>query len=498
MPEINARKVILKDRITNEYLLPYTGLQEGNGIIFKNNIISAKTSVPFCINSGKVNSLGEPDIFNAIVGTEGTTTVTGSPEINFNFETATAGNYTINVPVSGYYSVIVVGAGANGGLALNSYSKNSTWGGGSGAAFVGELYLTEGTHTVTVGGVSGGASSIDGLIVAGGGQAGSGGPYNLTPTSGAGGTISVTGTVRNVTLQSNGNKGAAGHNDGFTHTSGGASVYSGYGAGGASNGSASSGFVSINIHIPATLNESVQEGSPGSNFLSFKVSEQYPLFATLANGDAFSLSNINTVNLSEHISNGEYIVYLNDLGNIMLLFGKMYIKKYPPSNPSIYDVWLNTSCEPCSSFKWNGSKWKNFNYVPIGTITLKNTQIMGLQHFPFNTHRARQHWISDIGYPSNVYENLGFVSHPLTTSTCIYNAPANGWINIFATNDKQGNTITLLRNDVSIGASPAFSPSFVNWFIPVCKGDVIKITSDATSDKWYLNVQKFYYAKGEI
>lgn len=134
MTSVNARKVILKDKTTDEYLLPYTGLMAGNGIKLENDVISAETRVPFSINKGKTDVNGEPDIFDAIIGTPDSSVTTGVPEISFNFEQGTAGTYNINVPVSGYYSVAVVGAGAKGGMGINSYGWNSTWGGGGGAA----------------------------------------------------------------------------------------------------------------------------------------------------------------------------------------------------------------------------------------------------------------------------------------------------------------------------------------------------------------------------
>lgn len=167
----------------------------------------------------------------------------GTVTKQLDYEYSSAGTYTINVPVEGYYTVTLVGGGGKGGIGLNLYNVNSTWGGGSGAAFVGELFLTAGSHTVTVGGANQN-STITG-ITAGAGQNGTGGGYNLYPKSGAGGVLSITGQTRNVTIQSNGNAGAAGHNDGYTHTAGGASVYAGYGAGGASNGSPTAGYFKL-------------------------------------------------------------------------------------------------------------------------------------------------------------------------------------------------------------------------------------------------------------
>lgn len=151
-------------------------------------------------------------------------------------EYTTPGTYTINVPVAGYYTVWLVGGGGLGVSNLNMYAVAANAGGGSGAGFAGELYLTAGNHTVTVGGVNGN-TSIDGITAGAGANASFTNLVNAT--SGVGGTLSVTGTVRNVTLQSNGNSGSSGIG---AHVAGGASVYNGWGAGGASNGYPATGY----------------------------------------------------------------------------------------------------------------------------------------------------------------------------------------------------------------------------------------------------------------
>ena len=167
---------------------------------------------------------------------------TAETGITVNQEYTQVGTYTFNAPTTGWYNMILVGGGGTGGSGLNSLSVAAYWSGGSGACFSGQVYLTAGNHTITVGGANG-ASSIDGLVVAGGGGNGSGGGFNLQPTGGAGGTLSVTGQVQNTTIYSNGNAGTGA--TGGSHIPGGASLYNGWGSGAGSNGSPATGYAFI-------------------------------------------------------------------------------------------------------------------------------------------------------------------------------------------------------------------------------------------------------------
>ena len=168
------------------------------------------------------------------------------------YEYPIAGTYNIEIPTNGYYKVWLVGGGGNGISQLNMYSVAANAGGGSGAGFIGELYLNAGRHTVVVG--SGGqATTIDGITAGAGGNAAFTNLVNST--AGAGGAISITGQIRNVELQVNGNSGNAGIG---AHTPGGASVYGGYGTGGASNSSPTGGYFKLyGMYQESTLSNEI-------------------------------------------------------------------------------------------------------------------------------------------------------------------------------------------------------------------------------------------------
>lgn len=154
---------------------------------------------------------------------------------------------------TGIYKLEIVGAGGGGG---GVWSSNGAYfpGGGSGAAFVGEIFLTEGQYAVKVGtkgsvggvnynGSAGGSSYLKSgsntIAEAGGGKNGifSGG-------AGAGGVISTNNSfIKSTDLQVNGNSGNGSHL--WSPVPGGASVYGGYGFGGTSTGAADDGFIRL-------------------------------------------------------------------------------------------------------------------------------------------------------------------------------------------------------------------------------------------------------------
>lgn len=141
---------------------------------------------------------------------------------------------------NGYYSVEIVGAGADGYYVNATVAGGGYYfaGGGSGAGFVGRIYLSAGSYRSVQGSRSGGSSTFSGpggSITAGGGTKGSGNSIIGSVTAGKGGKLIISSiSYSSYSVNSNGNKGGASR---AGNVSGGASVYNGYGKGG---GSASS------------------------------------------------------------------------------------------------------------------------------------------------------------------------------------------------------------------------------------------------------------------
>lgn len=162
-------------------------------------------------------------------------------------DTDMAGTYTLDLE-AGDYEIIVVGAGGGGSRA----TKNSLGAsGGSGAAFVGIVTLAAGSYEIVVGAAGVGSGASGGVNGAAGTasyikatvgsmtttivNAGAGGGGVRDTSGGTAGTISITTgsamTVRSETINSNGNAGVGYYGGGSTSYT--ASVYDGYGFGGA-------------------------------------------------------------------------------------------------------------------------------------------------------------------------------------------------------------------------------------------------------------------------
>lgn len=171
-------------------------------------------------------------------------------------DTATAGIYTFDVAKDTTARIILVGGGGAGGQVWEGHSEGG--GGGSGACVFCVAKLTAGTYTITNGAAAGSLSgnggsstlSLNGstLITAGGGYGGQGG--NGVPGNGGTYTISDSLEIEKEIIVSNGNTGGRGGN--MVSGAGGASVYKGYGRGGASRGTGTSGYIWVELTTDET------------------------------------------------------------------------------------------------------------------------------------------------------------------------------------------------------------------------------------------------------
>ena len=287
-------------------------------------------SMPYSLNSGNINSAGNNDIFDFDAPTEAVLNVSGV--------------YTIRITNSGYYAITLVGGGGASASGLNSFGYGSYCGGGSGAAFVGEVYLSVGSHNLSVGGEGGNSVLYDEngnvLITAGGGTNGAMTNYNLDRAGGYGGVLTIVSGVQtqNVTVQTNGNNGGFGNAN--NPQSGGASVYNGYGKGSDSpSENRTDGYFSIVLP------------SASSN-VSYKVGGSYPaLTGTLADGKQFTLNGLNSDDITG-LADGSYIKYVGSDGSSDLLKGNLTVAKTVPLLPSDNDVWINHSVSPLSVKKY--------------------------------------------------------------------------------------------------------------------------------------------------
>ena len=158
------------------------------------------------------------------------------------FEQAVAGTYTVTLPKTQNYRLIMVGGGGGGASGGSGHYTNYNAGGGSGGYVEVIVKLDKGSYTVSVGaigahgsgssaglyyGTAGGATTAFGFT-AGGGQGGRCSIHSGGPLGGAGGSNTLA-TYVQLVANTTGNTGAT--SGGSYNVSGGASVYGSYGRG---------------------------------------------------------------------------------------------------------------------------------------------------------------------------------------------------------------------------------------------------------------------------
>ena len=158
------------------------------------------------------------------------------------FEQATAGTYTVTLPKTQNYRLIMVGGGGGGASGGSGHYTNYNAGGGSGGYVEVIVKLDKGSYTVSVGAIGAhGSGSSAGLyygtaggnttafgFTAGGGQGGRCSIHSGGPLGGAGGSNTLA-TYIQLVANTTGNTGAT--SGGSYNVSGGASVYGSYGRG---------------------------------------------------------------------------------------------------------------------------------------------------------------------------------------------------------------------------------------------------------------------------
>ena len=157
-------------------------------------------------------------------------------------EQAVAGTYTVALPKTQNYRLIMVGGGGGGANGGSGHYTNYNAGGGSGGYVEVIVKLNKGSYTVSVGAIGEhGAGSSAGLyygtaggnttafgFTAGGGQGGRCSIHSAGPVGGAGGSNTLA-TYVQLVANTTGNTGAT--SGGSYNVSGGESVYGSYGRG---------------------------------------------------------------------------------------------------------------------------------------------------------------------------------------------------------------------------------------------------------------------------
>lgn len=426
----------------------------------KYNNLPAKTNV-FCINSGNVNIKGDADLIES--------------ELSTNLVFATAGTYTVNIPTSGIYDVVAIGGGAGGAWGYDVYGIRHTASGGSGAGFVGKIYIAAGTYTAYVGaggapagnggyGGAGGNTEIVGVISAGGGAAGAYATWG-NQTGSAGGVMSISTSVESSSLNVNGNSGSGALN---AASAGGVSVFNGYGKGGDADLSASyygsAGFLSLTFS--------------GQTYINYKIGGSYPaLQITDLLGEQFVVNGLNSDD-SQYLTDGTYHKFVGADGSSELIKNTIYRQALSPA-ANAGDVWINTALEPFSVLKYNGSSWESYDKIPLGEIIVSNSVVSSFKTFPYNQNGYNANMRSPLGKPSGKITDL-----PTTASGGAVTAPYNGYIQLAALACNSLQIYNNSRTDFwEAAANQAGNAASV--CVPCQKGDVIQIYYEISTPRWF-------------
>lgn len=82
-------------------------------------------------------------------------------------------------------------------------------------------------------------------------------------------------------------------------------------------------------------------------------------------------------------TNGEYNIFINADGELYILDNKIYKQSSRPTM-TVNDIWLDTSVQPFSCIKYNGSSDIVFSDVALGKLTFNNGAITSVETFAFN------------------------------------------------------------------------------------------------------------------
>lgn len=136
------------------------------------------------------------------------------------------------------------------------------------------------------------------------------------------------------------------------------------------------------------------------NILSFKIGGSYVnMGATTANGTHFDISSISDIDFAS-ASNGTYYFYIQSDGTVSYYATALYIQRKAPITPATNDVWLDTSKELLTCYKWSGTAWAEVQFVPFVKVIKTGGVIVSVETLQFNYN----------GY--NINANSGIVFKP--------------------------------------------------------------------------------------
>lgn len=117
---------------------------------------------------------------------------------------------------------------------------------------------------------------------------------------------------------------------------------------------------------------------------------------------------------------GTYNVFLTTAGTLEAFATTLYFQKIAPSSPVTNDIWLNTSQEPLTVKKYNGSAWFDYTGILIGMATVSGGSVTSVFTKHYNENGYDRPYKYDSGWfavtPSTTYTK----THNLCTSNINY------------------------------------------------------------------------------
>lgn len=180
-----------------------------------------------------------------------------------------------------------------------------------------------------------------------------------------------------------------------------------------------------------------------------------------------TISSSNTLSMTGK-ADGNYNIFIKSDGTLYTLANTIYRQQKRPTMAD-GDVWLNTSVEPFSCVRYDGTNDNEFLDVPLGKVTISSGSITLLKTFPFNQN----------GYDVNVYtyiaQKFDYANPVSKAVSTVYTAESNGLLFIRHANINDTITVTIDGYYYVLGWSSSQGSSSSN-FIPVTKGQTYLFT----------------------
>lgn len=191
----------------------------------------------------------------------------------------------------------------------------------------------------------------------------------------------------------------------------------------------------------------------GGTYGNLIISDYKGMQSTITSASSFSMSGK---------VDGTYNIFVKSDGNIYTLKNTIYSQQARPAMTD-GDVWLNTSVEPLSCIKYDGTKDTEFLDVPLGRIVISSGAITKLETFPFNQN----------GYNVNIntaktykYDYANAVTKSAGTT---YTADTDGLLFTRHANTFDTILVTIDGFEMNLGWSSSQGSGSSN-FVPVSKG----------------------------